>query len=527
MPRQIEVMGQGMVEFPDSMTDDQILSVLNRERMTYMKNYAPGVDKPGLPDSRTLPTPNNFPGFGNPAAEYARRQEPVRQILDGAARMTRRGADAKFGGASDIMRGAGEIAAPLAAVPLAGAGSIGAGAAMLGRMALGAGGGYLGGKLLRAQVPKDQPGLQDFAENAGATAGGLLAGGGSESPKLAAFLKGATKAAPTAMVRSGPYGMGGAVMHALGHNKSALAADAVAAAAGLPTVIRGGMAEAAGKPWLGPVFSGIFGRNKPQPVDPSTAGTYGVRNFDVGPPRQTSTPVNFSLQSGTAGRPASSTPPAAAGTYGAKNFDVGAPRPMSTPSNASFQSGTAGRPSGLLATELSLTPAEIIARQEEALRNIEALKARQAANQNRRPAPTPKKPAAKTTTPSENAAARMAAQDAAGQERSGLMNDVVAEAEKRGAWNEAGGKFFENATDIKQKALIKFANETGKPMRPFSESEYNALVKEFNATKPLHPIDGAPWTLDPAGANYKPGKKAGRDVETTLRHFDNMRLGKE
>ena len=485
MPRQIEVMGQRMVEFPDSMTDDRILSVLNRERMTYMKNYAPGVDKPGLPDSRTLPTPKNFPGFGDPAAEYAKRQEPVNRMLDGAARMTRQGADAKFGGASDIMRGAGEIAAPLAALPLAGAGSIGAGAAMLGRMAIGAGGGYLGGKLLRAQVPKDQPGLQDFAENAGATAGGLLAGGGSESPKLGAFLKGAAKAAPTAMVRSGPYGIGGALMHALGHNKSALAADAVAAAAGLPTVIRGGMAEAAGKPWLGPMFSGILGKNKPQPVDPSIAGTYGTRNFDVGPPRPTPTPVNFSLQS-----------------------------------------GTAGRPSGLLATELSLTPAEIIARQEEALRNIEALKARQAAKQNARPKPTPK-PAAKPAAPSENAAARMAAQDAAGQERTGLMNDVVAEAEKRGAWNEAGGKFFENATDIKQNALIKFAAEKGKPMQPFSESEYNALVKEFNATKPLHPTDGAPWRLERAGANYKPGKKAGRDVETTLRHFNNMRLGKE
>ena len=455
-------------------------------------------------------------------------------MMDGVARMTgsaarRSGgdvADARFGGASDIMRGAAEIAAPLAAVPLAGAGSIGAGAAMLGRMALGAGGGYLGGKLLRAQVPKDQPGLQDFAENAGATAGGLLAGGGAESPKVGAFVKGAAKAAPTAMVRSGPYGMGGVAMHAMGHNKLGLAADAVAAAAGLPTVIRGGMAEAAGKPWLGAGASRLFGVNKPQPVDPSIAGTYGTRNFDVGPPRPTPTPVNFSLQSGTAGRPASSTPPAAAGTYGAKNFDVGAPRPMLTPSNASLQSGTAGRPSGLLATELSLTPAEIIARQEEALRNIEALKARQAAKQNPRPAPTPK-PAAKPTAPSENAAAKMAAQDAAGQQRTGLMNDVVAEAEKRGAWNEAGGKFFENATDIKQNALIKFAAEKGKPMQRFSESEYNALVKEFNATKPLHPTDGKPWTLERAGANYKPGKKAGRDVETTLRHFNNMRLGKE
>lgn len=484
-----------------------------------MKTGGPGVDKPGLPDSRTMPTPKNFPGFGNPAAEYARRQEPVNRMLDGAARMTRPGADAKFGGAADIMLGAGEIAAPLVAVPLAGASSIGAGAAMLGRMALGAGGGYLGGKLLRAQVPKDQPGLQDFAESVGTTAGGLLAGGAAESPKIGAFIKGAAREVPKKL----PGAMlAGAAGHAIGRPGTMAILEAMYAG---PSIIRSGMAEAAGKPWLGPVFSGILGKNKPQPVDPSTAGTYGVRNFDVGPPIPTPAPANFSLQSGTAGRPPAPPLPAAAGTYGIKNFDVGAPRPMSTPSNASLQSGTAGRPSGLLATELSLT-----ARQEEALRNIEAFKARQAAKQNPRPTPTPTptaKPTAKPTAPSENMASRMAAQDAAGQERTGLMNDVVAEAEKRGAWNEAGGKFFENATDLKQNALIKFAAEKGKPMQRFSESEYNALVKEFNATKPLHPIDGAPWRLERAGANYKPGKKAGRDVETTLRHFNNMRLGKK
>ena len=537
MPRQIEVMGQGMVEFPDSMTDDQILSVLSRERMTYMKNFAPGVDKPGLPDSRTLPTPKNFPGFGNPAAEYARRQEPVNRILDGAARMTgsaarRSGgdvADARFGGASDIMRGAAEIAAPLAAVPLAGAGSIGAGAAMLGRMALGAGGGYLGGKLLRAQVPKDQPGLQNFVENVGETAGGLLAGGVSESPKVGAFVKGAAKAAPTAMVRSGPYGMGGVVMHALGHNKLGLAADAVAAAAGLPTVIRGGMAEAAGKPWLGPVFSGILGKNKPQPLTAQQAQGVAAKQ-------------EYLRLRGLIDEAPSVIPQG--------------PSPI-IPAPTQLPSGR--KPGGIWNQDKVLTPAEIIAADAKSKAAIEALKARQAAKQNPRPAPTPK-PAAKPTEPSENAAAKMAAQDAAGQQRTGLMNDVAgkkpqgraadtstpkaetktnlmdeavaaaeaeAAAKKRGAWNTAGGNFFENATDIKQNALIKFANETGKPMRPFSESEYNALVKEFNATKPLHPIDGKPWTLDLAGANYEPGKKAGRDVETTLRHFDNMRLGKK
>ena len=635
MPRQIEVMGQGMVEFPDSMTDDQILSVLNREQM---RNYAPGVDMPGLPDSRTLPTPKKFPGFGNPAAEYAKRQEPVNRMMDGVARMTgsaarRSGgdvADARFGGASDIMRGAGEIALPLAAVPLAGAGSIGAGAAMLGRMALGAGGGYLGGKLLRAQVPKDQPGLQDFAENAGATAGGLLAGGVSESPKVGAFVKGAAKAAPTAMVRSGPYGMGGVAMHAMGHNKLGLAADAVAAAAGLPTVIRGGMAEAAGKPWLGPVFSGILGKNKAQQAPPPnpqwaaarqeylrlrglmgdiepqqtaasrprpgiyepirTAPRYRGGNPELPSGRQVGgiwnqyedSPVQYKspqskwsdvrkfgaeirglmdeappiIPQGPSPRVTAATElPSGRPVGGIFNQTAPSPTPAPNPQGvaarqeairlrglpfappvrvppskleipAPTQLPSGRSPGGIWNQNKPLTPAEIIAADAKSKAAIEALKARQAAKQNPRPAPTPK-PAAKPAAPSENAAARMAAQDAAGQQRTGLMNDVVAEAEKRGAWNEAGGKFFENTTDMKQNALIKFAAEKGKPMQPFSESEYNALVKEFNATKPLHPTDGAPWRLERAGANYKPGKKAGRDVETTLRHFNNMRLGKE
>ena len=558
-----------------------------------MKTGGPGVDKPGLPDSRTMPTPKNFPGFGNPAAEYARRQEPVNRMLDGAARMTRPEADAKFGGAADIMRGAGEIALPLAAVPLAGAGSIGAGAAMLGRMALGAGGGYAGGQVARSLVPKDQPGLQDFAENAGATAGGLLAGGSAESPKIGAFIKGAAREVPKKL----PSAMlAGAAGHAIGRPGTMAILEAMYAG---PSIIRGGMAEAAGKPWLGPVFSGILGKNKPQPAAVPgalrqeiqrvrglmTDGSTAPPTLDI--PTQTQTPSGRAaggiqnqretpvpkpaepgllrklvaearqLMGATIEQP---NPPSQVGIAselpsgrqpGGIQNQTNKPKPAAAPNalrqkiaqargiladapkppvalDIPVQTQTpSGRPpGGIFNQDKGLTPAEIIAADAKSKANIEALKARQAARQNPRPTPTPT-PTPKPTAPSENMAARMAAQDAAGQQRTGLMNDVVAEAEKRGAWNEAGGKFFENATDLKQNALIKFAAEKGKPMQRFSESEYNALVKEFNATKPLHPIDGAPWRVERAGANYKPGKKAGRDVETTLRHFNNMRLGKE
>jgi len=489
---------------PDDATQEQAFAILQSQIGTPgpgSKDFAPGVDKPGLPQPKQeyqgmdygseLPIPsNNFATSG------------ASQIMNGASRMTgsaarRSGgdvADARYGGASDMFRGAGQIVSPVAAalaVPTSLAGA--------GLLATGVGGGYVGGKLLKgaAQLAGAGPGGMALAEDVGTGGGGLLAGGAAESPKIGAFLKGAAKAAPKAMVRSGPYGMGGVVMHAMGHNKLGLAADAVAAAAGLPTVIRGGMAEAAGKPWLGPVASRLFGVNKPQPLTAQQAQAVAAKQeylrlrglMDEAPPV---------IPQG--------------------------PSPLEIPVKPKLPSGR--EPGGIWNQEKVPTPAELIAADAKSKAAIEALQARQAAKQNPRPAPTPK-PAAKPTAPSDNMAAKMAAQDAAGQQRTGLMNDVVAEAEKRGAWNEAGGKFFENATDIKQNALIKFAAEKGKPMQRFSESEYNALVKEFNATKPLHPTDGKPWTLERAGANYKPGKKAGRDVETTLRHFNNMRLGKE
>ena len=455
------------------------------------RQFAPqNLDKPGLPDSRTMPTPKNFPGFGNPAAEYAKRQEPVNRMLDGAARMTRAGADAKFGGAADIMRGAGEIALPLAAVPLAGAGSLGAGAAMLGRMALGAGGGYAGGQVARSMVPEDQPGLQDFVENAGATAGGLLAGGASESPKIGAFIKGAAREVPKKL----PSAMlAGAAGHAIGRPGTMAILEALYAG---PSIIRGAMAEAAGKPWLGAGASRLFGVNKPLPTPaPNPQGVAA---------RQEGIRLRGLMDAPKAPAPPAPTPPI--------------PTPTELPSGR--------KPGGIWNQDKAPTDAEIIAADAKSKANIEALKARQAAKQNPRPTPPPP-PTPKPTAPSENMASRMAAQDAAGQQRTGLMNDVVAEAEKRGAWYETSGKIGEKLTDTKQTALIKFAAEKGKPMERFTESEYNALVKEFNATKPLHPTDGAPWRLELAGANYKPGKKLGRDVETTLRHFNNMRLGKE
>lgn len=469
-------------------TDEGAYIVETEDGAPDPRQFAPGVDKPGLPDSRTRPTPKNFPGFGNPGAEYATRQGPVTRMVDGAARMTRPGADAKFGGASDIMRGAGEIAAPLAAVPLAGAGSVGAGAAMLGRMALGAGGGYAAGKAARTLVSEDRPGLQDFVENAGATAGGILAGGAAESPKVGAFIKGAAREVPSAMVRSGPYGIGGVAMHAMGHGKAALIADAFAAAKGLPSVIRSGMAEALGKPWLGPVASGILGTNKPN-TPPAPNAT-----------RQASAKVRGIL----ADAPEQPVPPM-----------MNIPTPVQTPSGR--------KPGGIFNQDKVPTPAEIIARQEEALRNVEAFKARHAA----KPAPMqPTAPTPKPTAPSENAAARMAAQDAAGQPRTGLMPDVVAEAEKRGAWNVNAGNKGEMLTKLKQDALLQFAEANNLPKVALTEHEYNALVTAFNQTKPVHPVSGKPWKISPAGANNS-ATGYGRDAETTLRHFNNMRLGKK
>jgi len=613
---------------PDDATQEQAFAILQSQIGTPgpgSKDFAPsGADKPGLPDSRTMPTPKNFPGFGNPAAEYARRQEPVRQILDGAARMTgsaarRSGgdvADARFGGASDIMRGAAEIAAPLAAVPLAGAGSIGAGAAMLGRMALGAGGGYLGGKLLRAQVPKDKPGLQNFVENVGETAGGLLAGGVSESPKVGAFVKGAAKEVPKKL----PSAMlAGAAGHALGRPGTMAILEALYAG---PSIIRGGMAEAAGKPWLGPVFSGILGKNKPQPLTAQQAQVVAAKQeylrlrglIDEAPPvipqgpsptipaptelpsgrpvggiwNQTE-PVQYKspqskwsdlrkliaemrplmdeappiIPQGPSPRITAATElPSGRPVGGIFNQTAPSPTPAPNPQGVAAKQEAirlqglpfappvrvppskleipvktelpSGRPvGGIWNQNKPLTPAEIIAADAKSKAAIEALKARQAAKQNARPAPTPK-PAEKSATPSENAAAKMAAQDAAGQERTGLMNDVVAQAEAEAAaavkdleWRKRSGTIGEKMTKTKQDALIAFAAEKGKPMTRFTESEYNDLVSEFNAAGKKR-ATGKPFKMNFAGADYNAdGEKYGRDVEMTLRHFNNMRLGKK
>ena len=552
---------------PDDATQEQAFAILQSQIGTPgpgSKDFAPGVDKPGLPDSRTLPTPKNFPGFGNPAAEYARRQEPVRQILDGAARMTgsaarRSGgdvADARFGGASDIMRGAAEIAAPLAAVPLAGAGSLGAGAAMLGRMALGAGGGYLGGKLLRAQVPKDKPGLQNFVENVGETAGGLLAGGVSESPKVGAFVKGAAKEVPKKL----PSAMlAGAAGHALGRPGTMAILEALYAG---PSIIRGGMAEAAGKPWLGPVFSGILGKNKPQPLTAQQAQVVAAKQeylrlrglmaeappvIPQGPspiiPEPTElpsgrTPGGIFNQTAPPPRPAPNPQGVAAKQESIRLQGLPFAPPVRVPPSkleipVKPQLPSGRTPGGIWNQDKVPTPAEIIAADAKSKAAIEALKARQAAKQNARPAPTPK-PAAKPTTPSENMAAKMAAQDAAGQERTGLMNDVVAQAEAEAAaavkdleWRKRSGTIGEKMTKTKQDALIDFAAEKGKPMTRFTESEYNDLVSEFNAAGKKR-ATGKPFKMNFAGADYNAdGEKYGRDVEMTLRHFNNMRLGKK
>jgi hypothetical protein len=521
----------------------------------------PGLPQPkqeyqGMDYGSELPIPsNNFATSG------------ASQIMNGASRMTgsaarRSGgdvADARYGGASDMFRGAGQIVSPVAAalaVPTSLAGA--------GLLATGVGGGYVGGKLLKgaAQLAGAGPGGMALAEDVGTGGGGLLAGGAAESPKIGAFLKGAAKAAPTAMVRSGPYGIGGALMHALGHNKSALAADAVAAAAGLPTVIRGGMAEAAGKPWLGAGASRLFGVNKPQQAPPPNPQGLAAKQeairlrglMDEAPsviPQGPSPRITAATEL-PSGRPVggifnqtapSPTPAPNPQGLAAKQESIRlrglpfAPPVRVPPSTLEIPAPTqlpSGRPvGGIWNQNKPQTPAEIIAADAKSKAAIEALKARQAAKQNQRPAPTPK-PAEKPTTPSENMAAKMAAQDAAGQERTGLMNDVVAQAEAEAAaavkdleWRKRSGTIGEKMTKTKQDALIAFAAEKGKPMTRFTESEYNDLVSEFNAAGKKR-ATGKPFKMNFAGADYNAdGEKYGRDVEMTLRHFNNMRLGKK
>jgi hypothetical protein len=464
---------------PDDATQEQAFAILQSQIGTPgpgSKDYAPGVDMPGLPQPKQeyqgmdygseLPIPsNNFATSG------------ASQIMNGASRMTgsaarRSGgdvADARYGGASDMFRGAGQIVSPVAAalaVPTSLAGA--------GLLATGAGGGYVGGKLLKgaAQLAGAGPGGMALAEDVGTGGGGLLAGGAAESPKIGAFLKGAAKAAPKAMVRSGPYGMGGVVMHAMGHNKLGLAADAVAAAAGLPTVIRGGMAEAAGKPWLGAGASRLFGVNKPQQAPATNPRWQAAR------------------QEGIRLR----------GLMDAAEEPAPAPT-LEIPVKPELPSGR--KPGGIWNQDKVLTPAEIIAADAKSKAAIEALKARQA-----------RQPKAET--------------------KPNLMDEAVAEAEAEAAaavkdqeWRKRSGTIGEKMTKTKQDALIAFAAEKGKPMTRFTESEYNDLVSEFNAAGKKR-ATGKPFKMNFAGADYDAdGGKYGRDVEMTLRHFNNMRLGKK
>jgi len=414
------------------------------EISAFVKNFAPGVDKPGLPVSRP-----EFQGmdYGSelpiPSDNFATRG--AAQMASGAAKMTRPGMSPKFGGASDIFRGAATVASPVlaAALPVAvAAAPTATGAGLLA--------GYGGGGIAKnaAQRMGADENVQNFSEDLG----GLLAGAG------------------------GAY---------LGHRGAAAVSS-----------IRHKFAD--------PNVRDALVRTLPKGRD-----ALKLRDAWAAADAPTPTPVV---------RPASD------GTLGIRNFDVGAPRPTPTPSNVSWQSGTSGKPGGLLAPEPKPTPAELIARDKQQLANIEAFKAKKAAKAEGlmdTPKPTPK-----PTAPSENAAARMKAQDAAGQPRTGLISDVAAEAEKRGAWNVNAGNKGEMLTKLKQEALIQFADANNLPKVNMTEPEYNALVTAFNQTNPVHPVSGKPWKISPAGANNS-ATGYGRDVETTLRHFNNMRLGKK
>lgn len=441
MPRQIEVMGQGMVEFPDSMTDDQILSVLNRERMTFMKNYAPGVDKPGLPADRPEYQGMDY-GSELPIPSKNFMTQGLSQMGSGAAKMTRPGIAPKLGGASDIFRGAATAASPVlaaAAIPAAVAAPVMTGAGLLA--------GYGGGKLARstAESMTDDPDIQNFSEDLG----GLLAGAG------------------------GAY-LGNRGAAAVSSVKGKLTNPKVQDAA-LRILPKGEKALAFRDAWRS-------AGNAPQTT--TNAGTSAIRNVNVG-----------------------------------------APQPIPTPSNISWQSGTAGtaRPS----------PAQAAAAEDASLKNVaDFIKRKSFLDTPEGPKKiTPPQPVQQGPNVRETGmAAEMRKRDA------GLLADtpqetpgtgLLAEVEKkRGAWNKNAGDKGETLTKLKQDALIKFADENNLPMVDLTEADYNTLVDAFNATKPVHPISGKPWKVGKAGSNFS-STGFGRDVKTTLRHFNNMRLGKK
>ncbi len=229
----VEVPGVGNVEFPGSMTDDQIVAAIKRQQApaqtqyqqitdlmdTMVRNgemtraeqlqahaglaakgYGPGVPAPPLPDglaaTPTAQQPSARPGIrtSNPrlrALEDAHPTQlpvvdlsnnPFTRIMDGAAQIAQPGVDNKLGGASAVIRGAGDIATPYLA-PLALANPVGA--------AVGIGGGLLGqyAATQAGHAMNLSPGAQSLLEDFGGVAGGAV-GGRIAEPAVKGLLSG-------------------------------------------------------------------------------------------------------------------------------------------------------------------------------------------------------------------------------------------------------------------------------------------------------------------------------------------------
>lgn len=164
----VEVPGHGEVEFPDSMSNEDITAAIKKilappvagmERIGAL----PGVGNP-LKDGRRLPMdpePDDFWTSPNGLIRTGGRQ-----VAAGAAAMTRPTADEKMGALSTMIRGAGTMATP-AMIPLALANPV---KGVSGLMA-----GFTGGKAAKGTAY--MLGAGEGAQNLAEDAGNLLAGG--------------------------------------------------------------------------------------------------------------------------------------------------------------------------------------------------------------------------------------------------------------------------------------------------------------------------------------------------------------
>lgn len=156
------------------------------EIASFLKNYAPPVDKPGLPQDK-----QEYQGmsYGSelpiPSSNFA--TDGAKQMYDGAAHMTQPGISPKLGGASQVMRGAGQIASPVAAA-MFGPALVAAPAATVGGL-LGGGAGAAVGKYGSQALGANED-IQNFSTDMGGLLGaGLGAKAGTAARDAVRFIQ--------------------------------------------------------------------------------------------------------------------------------------------------------------------------------------------------------------------------------------------------------------------------------------------------------------------------------------------------